>query len=440
MALIVSMRNISPIGSLTIVTLLLLGSCSPISQKAITKQLRETEDTFQDHIGFMLYDLEKSKPIVAYKASKYFTPASNTKIATLHACLRVLGDSIPALIYTRRNDSLFFKGTGDPAFLNRNNFDNQRVFNFLKTDSAQVFFYSFNFFTSHFGPGWSWEDYNYVFSAERCYFPVYGNVIDLQERRELIPSTLPSNFSESIEINDSLENSKAIRSIGSNKIEYYPGREGGLKKLTIPFHVDSSLLIRLLEDTLKRDVTMTHTFPPGNADTLYSLPVDSLYKVMMQQSDNFIAEQLLLVCSSVLSDSLKPEVPIRYVTQNYLSDLPDKLVWVDGSGLSRYNLFTPRAVVKLWEKIYQLVPRDRLWKILAIGGKPGTIRNYFKSDTPYIFGKTGTLSNIHCLSGFMVTKSNKTLIFSFMNTNFTTPVRDVRKKMEDILKTIQENY
>src|SRR5690606_39863376 len=89
-----------------------------------------------------------------------------------------------------------------------------------------------------------------------------------------------------------------------------------------------------------------------------------LYKVMMQDSDNFIAEQLLLSCAGVLSDTLAPEIAIDYMKANFLSDLPDEPIWIDGSGLSRYNLFTPRSIVMLWDKILESVPRQRLFRLL----------------------------------------------------------------------------
>jgi D-alanyl-D-alanine carboxypeptidase/D-alanyl-D-alanine-endopeptidase (penicillin-binding protein 4) len=161
---------------------------------------------------------------------------------------------------------------------------------------------------------------------------------------------------------------------------------------------------------------------------------------MMQPSDNFIAEQLLMHCAAVLSDTINPEIAIRYMQQNHLNDLPDPLVWVDGSGLSRFNLFTPRSIVKVWEKLYQTIPRERLLPLLAIGGKTGTIKNYYKNEPPYIYGKTGTLSNNHTLSGYLITKKGRTLIFSFMSNNFTVPVKEVRDYMEGILKDIYTHY
>jgi D-alanyl-D-alanine carboxypeptidase/D-alanyl-D-alanine-endopeptidase (penicillin-binding protein 4) len=167
---------------------------------------------------------------------------------------------------------------------------------------------------------------------------------------------------------------------------------------------------------------------------------DSLYREMMQESDNFIAEQLLLLCANAVSDTLRPEIAIDYAKKKFLFDLPDAPIWVDGSGLSRYNLFTPRSIVRLWDKIYTLVPRDRLFQLVAVGGANGTLRNYYKAEKPFIFGKTGSLSNNHTLSGYLVTKRGRTLIFSWMNSNFTTSSADVRVRMETVLKKIYEKY
>jgi D-alanyl-D-alanine carboxypeptidase/D-alanyl-D-alanine-endopeptidase (penicillin-binding protein 4) len=161
---------------------------------------------------------------------------------------------------------------------------------------------------------------------------------------------------------------------------------------------------------------------------------------MMRESDNFIAEQLLLICSQLISDTLKPEIAIDFVSKNFLHDLKDKPQWVDGSGLSRYNLFTPRSIVQLWEKIYYRLPRERLFQLLATGGRSGTIKRWYNADPPFIFGKTGSLSNNHCLSGYLITKKGKTLIFSFMNNNFTSSVNEIRQNMDKILRLIYEKY
>ena len=87
-----------------------------------------------------------------------------------------------------------------------------------------------------------------------------------------------------------------------------------------------------------------------------------------------------------------------------------------------------------------LAVRGCLGQILAIGGEAGTIKNYYKVTPPYIYGKTGTLSNNHCLSGYLITKKGNLLIFSFMNNNYTMSTDEVRRNMESVLFEIHERY
>lgn len=421
-----------------------LCACSPVSRVSLTKKFKATEKKFQDHVGFALYDPGKKKTIFEYNSAKYFTPASNTKIFTLFASLKILGDSVPALHYEQREDSLIFWGTGDPSFLYKNVHHDSSVYNFLKSVETPLYFSVGNFHTPHFGAGWSWDDYNDYYSAERSPFPVYGNMFSVRLAGDTI-FVSPRSFGKYMSIGEPKEGNQVVREIHSNNFKFHPGTQASrTSEWDVPMRIDYETIVQLLSDTLKRPV-----FPIKNihdstriyvSQTLYGLPADSLYRVMMQDSDNFIAEHLLLMCADILSDSLQPEIAIRYVKENFLNDLPDEPQWVDGSGLSRYNLFTPRSIVALWRKIEDIIPREQLFPLLAIGGKKGTIRNWYKSEQPYIFGKTGSLSNNHCLSGYMITRSGKTLIFSFMSNNFVDSPNNIRSNMQEILYTIYDQY
>jgi D-alanyl-D-alanine carboxypeptidase/D-alanyl-D-alanine-endopeptidase (penicillin-binding protein 4) len=420
--------------------LIFVASCSPVSKQVLNKKFKSLEEKFQDHTGFMLYDLEKKREVYSFQSNHYFTPASNTKIFTFYTGLMVLGDSIPALRYSEQGDSLIFTGTGDPSFLYSYAYDSRRTFDFLAKQQRQLYFTENNFFTSPLGPGWAWDDYSYAYSSERSAFPVYGNLMKVNYYEQSL-EIVPTLFTYQVSVGDTIETSKVIRDIGSNKITLYPGGNiSSIDTFKIPFRTSAQLTTELLSDTLRRKVTLIERPIRGASKVLYGVPSDSLYKVMMQESDNFIAEQLLLVCAGVLSDSLKPEIAIEYMKKNHLNNLPDKPIWVDGSGLSRYNLFTPRSIVRLWEKIYEQVPKERLFPLLAIGGKTGTVKNAYKNGTPYIYGKTGTLSNNHCLSGYLITKKGKTLIFSFMNNNHPASSGTIRKEMERVLRSVYENY
>lgn len=419
-----------------VLLILAAASCSPVSKVGLNKKFKSLETTLSNHAGFVLYDLDKKRELYAYQPRQYFTPASNTKIFTLYTALTLLGDSIPALRYYEAGDSLIFKGTGDPSFLYKNAFDSRVAYDFLCDSTKNLFFSGDNFFTEALGPGWAWDDLQDTYSSERSSFPVYGNFSSIVHSGHSLKVT-PQQFSYEITVVDSTEESKFLRDIGSNKLSFHPGKTLNKSgEWEIPFKTSIATTAALLSDTLKKRVEIIKNLIWTDSKTLYSIPADSLYKVMMQESDNFIAEQLLLICADVLSDSLKPEIAIDYMKTNHLTDLPDNPVWVDGSGLSRYNLFTPSSIIRLWEKIYDRVPRERLFPLLAIGGKTGTIKSSYKNDPPYIYGKTGTLSNNHCLSGYLVTKKGKTFIFSFMGNNHPTTSSAVRKELEVILKQI----
>jgi D-alanyl-D-alanine carboxypeptidase/D-alanyl-D-alanine-endopeptidase (penicillin-binding protein 4) len=425
---------------IALTSLALLYSCSPVSTSRLNKTFTATEERFKDHTGFVIYDIEKNKTIFDFNGGRYFTPGSNTKIFTFFAALKILGDSVPALEYVQRNDSLIFWGTGDPSFLYKEVFYDSGVYHFLRSSPADLYFSNANFHSTNMGKGWAWDDYTYGYSAERTEFPLYGNVVSVVADQQIL-RIAPDFFEDSFSLGDSKEETEIIRDLHQNHFVFQPANKlTDVKEINVPIRMDSVTFSLLLSDTLKREVKSVYKRVPSSTNTVFSIHLDSLYRVMMQESDNFIAEQLLLMSANVLSDSLKPEVAIEYMKKTYLSDLPDEPIWVDGSGLSRYNLFTPRSIVGLWRKIWEVVPRERLFPLLATGGVNGTIRKWYLADRPYIFGKTGSLSNNHCLSGFLLTRKGKVLIFSFMNSNYVASGNAIRRNMEGILQSIYEHY
>lgn len=428
-------------------SIILNSSCS--SSRKLTSQsigiLKEFPAFQTGFSGVMVYDPAANKPVFEYNSEKYFTPASNTKLFTFYTGLKVLGDSAPALEYTVRNDSLIFRGTGDPSLLYDKFETTTAVLDFLRMRNESLFYAPPTFREEHFGPGWSWDDYNYYYSVERTAMPIFGNYVAFTfSPEEEVPTVHPNFFSPFIQ-KDSLATgsfSRVLRNRSQNNFTYHHQPEGEKRSREVPFIHTPQLLAALLSDTLKKPVGIINPEKAdfGNSKILYSIPMDSLYQRMLQISDNFIAEQILLMSSKVLADTLKADIALNYMKENYLQDLPDELKWVDGSGLSVYNKFTPRTVVKLLEKIYEEVPQERLFQLLPAGGKSGTLKNFYKAEEPYIYAKTGTISNVHALSGYLITRKGKVLIFSFMNNNHTVPSSEIKAGMEIILRNIYLNY
>ncbi|SFN29152.1 D-alanyl-D-alanine carboxypeptidase/D-alanyl-D-alanine endopeptidase [Salegentibacter flavus] len=421
--------------------IIFLGSCSVSKRttKNIDNSFREAPAFKQGFAGFMVYDPEEKKILYNHNGRKYFTPASNTKLFSLYTGLKILGDSVPALKYTIKNDSLFFTGTGDPSLLNPNLPDSQ-VIPFLNERNETLVMVPPVYTEKHQGPGWAWDDFNSYYSAERTPFPIYGNLVEFTfKSSEEKPEISPTIFSDSIVISET-KRSRVRREIRSNTFLIQNSKREINFSQNVPFHYSTEMAAALLSDTLKKPVFIKKSSEMKFTEKLYSIPVDSMYKRMMETSDNFIAEQILLMAAQQISDTLKSDIAIKHMKETFLKNLTDEPYWVDGSGLSRYNLFTPRTMISLLLKIKEEVPEDRLLSLLATGGQSGTLRNFYKAEEPYIFAKTGTLRHNHSLSGYLLTKKGKLLVFSFMNSNYTVPTSELKDAMEQILLQIRDNY
>ena len=122
-----------------------------------------------------------------------------------------------------------------------------------------------------------------------------------------------------------------------------------------------------------------------------------------------------------------------------LADLPQKPSWADGSGLSRFNLFSPRDFVELLTKFKNEFGMDRMKKILPTGGE-GTLKKYYLNDSGSIFAKSGSLTGVFCLSGYLYTRKNHLLEFSVLVNNHYSSGSTVRREVEDYIEYIRKNY
>ena len=120
-------------------------------------------------------------------------------------------------------------------------------------------------------------------------------------------------------------------------------------------------------------------------------------------------------------------------------DLPQKPRWVDGSGLSRYNLFTPQDFVFILNKMKNEFGMERVKDIFPTGGQ-GTLAIITKPTVDYIYAKTGTLSGVVALSGYLYTKKGKELIFSVLVNNHQASGTEVRRAVEKFLQGVRNRY
>jgi D-alanyl-D-alanine carboxypeptidase/D-alanyl-D-alanine-endopeptidase (penicillin-binding protein 4) len=380
--------------------------------------------------GIHIYDVSEKKIIYNHQGEKYFTPASNTKIFTLFAGLNLLKDSIPAFKYAVNKDTITILATGDPTFFHPY-FKDSTAFKMIKK-FKKVNLITNNITDKRYGSGWAWEDYDNYFSAEKSAFPMYGNVLTVtnEDSLQVSPKILRNNLKITAKGYGRKEHKNAFYFDKNRK-----------RKTEIPMIISGALLLNLWNAIAPNKVSITKTLNSKPTQIAYSISSDSLFKRMMEVSDNFLAEQILILASSTLSDTLSSANARNHILEHQLKDLKQKPRWVDGSGLSRYNLFTPISFVEVLKKMHQKIPQERLFQFFPVGGKTGTLKNWFSGNpNPYIFAKSGTLGNNYSLSGYLITKSNKVLIFSFMNNHYKHSNSLVKENMQSIFEFLRDNY
>jgi D-alanyl-D-alanine carboxypeptidase/D-alanyl-D-alanine-endopeptidase (penicillin-binding protein 4) len=423
----------------------LLTSCSTdkIISKKVAKEFKNSQAIKQYQVGFALYNPTDKRMVFEKDADKYFTPASNTKLYTFFASLKMIPDLMPALKYVERNDSLIFWGTGDPAFLQFAVKD-KSAYNFLLASNKKLFFAPGRYSGTFFGDGWAWDDYDYYYQPEITEMPIMDNMVTSTYAGPNKINIEPKVFAPCFEIDSTKTTGsfQVTRDFLTNRFHYPVVAVKPDYNQQNPYKTSTQVTVEVLSDTLHKPVGIINLKIPSDAKTLPGAKRDSVLKHLMLPSDNFIAEHLLLVCSNQIGDTLSTVKAIQYITKNYLSFLPDKVKWIDGSGLSRQNLFTPRDNVYLLDSIYRLVNNpEKLFDMLPAGGKSGTLKSaYPKTDKPFVYGKTGSLGGVHNQSGYVLTKKGKTYIYSFMNNNFVKPTAEVRAEMVRIVTYIHDNF
>lgn len=438
-------KNLASLFALCGLPALILSGCATDIKmaKKVGQEFKKSAVIKQYQVGFALYNMEDKKMVYQKDADKYFTPASNTKLYTFYASLQMIPKQMPALRYVERNDSLIFWGTGDPSFL-QFAIKDQSAYNFLKASNKKLFFAPGRYSGNFFGEGWSWDDYDYYYQPEITELPIMDNMVTSSYTSANKINIEPKIFANCFVVDSAKKTGdfQVTRDFLSNHFVYPAVAVKPNYNQQNPYKTSVQTTLEILTDTLHKTVGVVKMKMPADARTLTGASRDSVLKHMMLPSDNFIAEHLLLVCANQISDTLSTSKAIQHISKNYLSFLPDKIKWVDGSGLSRQNLFTPRDNVYLLDSIYKLVNnREKLFDMMPAGGKSGTLKNaYPKTDLPFVYGKTGSLGGVHNQSGYVLTKKGKTYIFAFMNNAFVRPTAEVRTEMVRIMTFIHDNF
>jgi serine-type D-Ala-D-Ala carboxypeptidase/endopeptidase (penicillin-binding protein 4) len=433
--------------------LLLLNACS--MQQAIQKQakhhLLKDKALANAHIGIAIHDAEANKFLYQYQADKLFVPASNIKIVTAYAALKHLPEQLPAAMLTDLDTAVLITPMGDPTFLHPD-FTVHPLFNKLRSIQKPLYIRNDHWLSPALGSGWSVEDYNEDYQAERNAFPIYGNLIQwFQERsvkenpinpQDTIDLFLYSNPEIDWPVNFTKPRTSFLvkRNEHENSFLLAEGKEQTATQ-SVPFITNGlNTALLLLKDSLGKEIKIAEPnlikqSIGSSSELVYSQSRDTLLKKMMYRSDNFYADQTLEMISQLLLNKMDEAAIIQVLLNQDLKQLAVKPRWVDGSGLSRYNQFSATDMIQVlnqlkaeqaWEKIKAIFPQAGV----------GTLRAMDRKEGEFIYAKTGSMGGIYCLSGYVLSKKGKWLSFSIMVNNHNSSSGIIRKKIEAFLQTL----
>jgi len=167
-----------------------------------------------------------------------------------------------------------------------------------------------------------------------------------------------------------------------------------------------------------------------------SMPLLEDLRVTAKVSQNLHAELILRAVGRAKSGAGTREAGLREMHW-FLKEVgvtAGEYLPNDGSGLSRTNLVTPAAVVKLLEFMYRSPNRENWLSFLPVGGEDGTLRLRLRKTAAagHIRAKTGSLTHVSALSGYAERRDGTMLAFSFLANNQSAPAHDVRAVLDRI--------
>jgi serine-type D-Ala-D-Ala carboxypeptidase/endopeptidase (penicillin-binding protein 4) len=332
------------------------------------------------------------------------------------------------------------------------------------------------------GPGWEWEDAQFYYGAEVSALTVNDNSV----RFTVTPAARAGNppsikiqpqtgylkiINNAVTVADGQPRIGVHRPLDSNTVEFF----GSVPRSVVEFKVDIAVhdparfAAELLKEALARrsvrvrgrveryDAVARVANPFDESKLLEiagveSQPLAEMLKVINKQSQNLHTELMLRQLGTRHADALSlddygrpkstallgAEIRSRFLQRAGIDVAPLSLR--DGSGLARQNLVTPRSTALLLEFMLGR-PYTKTWlESLTVAGVDGTLKRRMRDSAAAnkMRGKTGTLTYVNALSGYITTKRGQPLILSLMGNNYTGPGRETTGVIDQICAMLAE--
>lgn len=182
---------------------------------------------------------------------------------------------------------------------------------------------------------------------------------------------------------------------------------------------------------------------PVTLATRLSPPLAELVRVTDKVSQNLHAELLLREVSRrdrlFGSSAAGLEELQAFLTAEVGLD-KDDVHFEDGSGLSRLTLLTPEATTRLLVFMAKSPAREAFYAALPVGGEDGTLSKRFKGELERgrVHAKTGSLSHVSALGGYLEHPRKGRLAFTVLVNNYNTLAAEARRGIDKLVLTLLE--
>lgn len=411
-------------------------------------------------IGLKIRDLKTNQDIYSLNSSKLFTPASNTKVLTSLIALEKLGkdykfktilSSDAKILNKTLNGDLYFIFKGDPTFKHQ---DIDYLFSKLKENGIEKIEGNIIIDKSYFddilyGSGWMWDDMDSCDSSPISPIVIDNNCVNAKIILDNSNISIDSKNINTFNIKDLKKAEKEdIKTKFENNVLNISGE---IKEST---DIEQSIIKPelYLESYLKNNILKDFNFKGkiifnSNKDENISKnilafkesePLSKILKFFNEESHNLTGEILTKTVGTIdsIPSSTKKGINVlnKYLKEKFKYN--DFRV-VDGSGLSRYNLFSPDLMIDVLTYLYQNTDyRDTILEAFPLGAKEGTLKNRLKDMKKFkVIAKSGSMTGVNCLSGYLI-NDNQVYAFSIMINNSNLSGKELRDIQDKILYMI----
>jgi serine-type D-Ala-D-Ala carboxypeptidase/endopeptidase (penicillin-binding protein 4) len=408
------------------------------------------------HLGMVVYDLTSGETLYQRNAKQLFIPASNMKLYSEAVALMVLG---PDYLFHNQlstdatqlqqgilKGNLYLHLSGDPSFTKEDLghlFYKLREWN-ITSIQGNVYIDSTLASITPYPPGWLAADLSYSYGA-----PVAPLMLDSNRLTVTInpgttvgaPAIVETSAGDGvIAVNNQAITKSSEKGCGVglslNKDDHLiVSGCVGVNQWALQQRIAIKNPLIYAQGVIKNQLQQANIHLNGQVTlgkapkgamflaTEHSRPLSQLMADTLKPSDNLFADSLYLHAATQLNGAPinwnEAQPVIKRFLQQQTGIKLDNAVFTDGSGLSRYNLVTPEQTASLLKFLYQRFPLSYEYiSALPISGRDGTLEKRFRAPNQqgFIRAKTGTMTGVNGLSGYLYTANGHTLAFAmFIN-------------------------